>query len=280
MQCGLWRYLKAAFNARPLGMFVAPNWIGLIAFAMLGLVSPGFWVLGAGLELAYLFALVQSARFRQHVDSLELAREHGAQRGQVEEALKRLEREGRDRFTRLSERCQRILDAQPPERAGLDVQASELGRLLWLYLKLLRGRQTMAGLLREAEQSGEDQRSLTRRADALEGQIKGASNDEHRRSLAAQSEIMRQRAERQGQAQARVAQVDAELARIEQQVELLREETLLTANADALSRRIDTVSSSLTETVQWVREQEGILGDAEDILDEAPPILTAPGQRR
>ena len=41
---GFFDYVTAAFNARPLGMFVAPNWIGLGAFGLLGLLNPGFWV--------------------------------------------------------------------------------------------------------------------------------------------------------------------------------------------------------------------------------------------
>jgi len=49
---GFFDYVSAAFSARPLGMFVAPNWIGLAAAGLLGVVNPGFWVLGAGLELA------------------------------------------------------------------------------------------------------------------------------------------------------------------------------------------------------------------------------------
>ena len=36
MTLGFGDYVKAAFNARPIGMFVAPNWIGLAAFALLG----------------------------------------------------------------------------------------------------------------------------------------------------------------------------------------------------------------------------------------------------
>lgn len=275
MKSGLARYLKAAFNARPLGMFVAPNWLGLVAFALLGVVSPGFWVLGAGLELAYLFMMVQSARFRAHTDAMALSSEQGKEQARVDDVLKTLGREARERFMRLSSRCQAVLDAQPPERAGLDVQADELGRLLWVYLKLLRARQTLDGLLREAKQSDQDQRSLARRAEERKRELAGARTDEHRRSLEAQIEILQQRSERQGDAQARVAQVDAELERIEQQVELIREETALSGGSDALSRRIDTVSSSLTETVKWVREQEGLSGDMDDLIDEAPPILRA-----
>ena len=47
MKKGLWSYIKAAFNARPLGMPIPPNWIGIAAFGLLGLTSWGFWVLGA-----------------------------------------------------------------------------------------------------------------------------------------------------------------------------------------------------------------------------------------
>ena len=54
---GFFDFITAAFNARPFGMFVAPNWIGLGAFGLLGLMDPGFWVLGAGLELGYLLDL-------------------------------------------------------------------------------------------------------------------------------------------------------------------------------------------------------------------------------
>ena len=48
---GFWSYLTAAFNARPFGMFVAPE-LGRARGRRVcsGVVNPGFWVLGAGLE--------------------------------------------------------------------------------------------------------------------------------------------------------------------------------------------------------------------------------------
>jgi len=39
---GFFDYVRAAFNARPFGMFVPPNWIGLGAFALHGAANPGF----------------------------------------------------------------------------------------------------------------------------------------------------------------------------------------------------------------------------------------------
>ena len=65
-------YITAAFNARPIGMFVAPNWIGLAAFGLLGVTNPGFWVLGAGLELGYLLTLATNKRFQNTVSAKPL----------------------------------------------------------------------------------------------------------------------------------------------------------------------------------------------------------------
>jgi hypothetical protein len=218
--------------------------------------------------------LVQSRRFREHTDSLSAARELGQAQSRVTDALARLDPQSRERYQRLSERCQSILDAQPPDRAGLDVQAEELSRLLSVYLKLLRAQQTLQGLLQEALRSGQDKNSLSLRMVELGEQLGQAPAGELRRSLEGQIDILKQRSERQGEAHQRLAQVSSDLARIEQQVELLREETLLTANTDVLSRRIDTASLGLNETVQWVREQEDMLGDMDDLVDEAPQLLS------
>jgi len=43
-------YFAAAFNARPFGMPIPPNWFAVAAFALLGaFVNPGLWLVGAGL---------------------------------------------------------------------------------------------------------------------------------------------------------------------------------------------------------------------------------------
>ena len=58
--------LAAAFNARPLGMPVPPNWFFLGAVGLLGaFVHPGVLLIGAGLEGLYLWALSRSERFRR-----------------------------------------------------------------------------------------------------------------------------------------------------------------------------------------------------------------------
>ena len=63
-------YLAAAFNARPFGMPIPPNWFGIAAFAVLGaFINPGLWLIGLGLEGLYLWTLSQHPRFRATVDA-------------------------------------------------------------------------------------------------------------------------------------------------------------------------------------------------------------------
>ena len=77
---GFLRYIKEAFNARPWGMWIPPNWIGLAAFAFLGVLQPGFWIVGAGLELGYLVMLAGNGRFQRFVEGKQvLAQKQTAQ---------------------------------------------------------------------------------------------------------------------------------------------------------------------------------------------------------
>jgi len=63
-------YWWAAFNAKPLGMPIPPNWFGVAAFGLLGaLVNPGLWLIGLGLEGLYLWSVSRNPRFRNTVDA-------------------------------------------------------------------------------------------------------------------------------------------------------------------------------------------------------------------
>ena len=71
---GFFRFVSAAFNARPFGMFVPPNWIALAATGLLGLAEPGFWAIGAGLELGYLLLLANNERFQPGRNTEQMSR--------------------------------------------------------------------------------------------------------------------------------------------------------------------------------------------------------------
>ena len=270
---GFLDYVTAAFNARPLGMFVAPNWVGLAAFGLLGVANPGFWVLGAGLELGYLLTLATNARFQRAVSSRPLAAATAEWNARIQRLRDRLDAGDRERFTALSQRCASILDLQTHGGAeapqGIEAQADSLGRLSWMFLRLLVARSTILSVVRE----GEDEQLLERRRAALERQ----AQDEHapadlRRSLTGQIEILQQRIDQRSEAERKLAYIDAELARIEEQVELIREQAALSTDPEILSRRIDEIAATLGGTGQWIRDQQQVYGAMEDLLTEPPPL--------
>lgn len=269
---GMWDYIRAAFNARPFGMFVPPNWIGLGAFALLGVAEPGFWVLGAGLELGYLAALATNSRFQRTVAAGRQSGSQGEWERKIATLLERLDDHDRRGYSLLSTRCRAILDDLHHSAAsahGLDTQSEGLGRLLWVYLRLLLARQAIRRVLREAERGA----PIDGRLEALEAQIAApGTGDDLRRSLSSQADILRQRLAQQTEARGKLAYLDAELTRIQEQVELIREQAALTTDPELLSQRIDQIAATLGGTTQWIRDQQQVYGAMEDLLMEPPPV--------
>jgi len=273
MKAGFWQLVRAAFNARPFGMLVPPNWIGVAAVGLLGLVNPGFWVIGAGLELGYLSLLVSNQRFRRAIGARREAGKERDWEGKVDDLLARLSEPDRRRYVTLAARCRSILahpagDAPVP---GALSQDESLSRLVWLYLKLLLARQLIARVLSpDANASSGD---IDRQIADLQARLKQSElSAELRRSLTGQLEILTQRRAQRAEAKEKLAYLDAECARIEQQVELLREQAALSTDPEVLSRRIDDVTGTLGSTAHWVREQQQLYGAAEDMLSEPPPL--------
>lgn len=270
---GFLDYVTAAFNARPLGMFVAPNWVGLAAFGLLGIANPGFWVLGAGLELGYLLTLATNTRFQRAVASRPLSEARAEWNRRIERLTGRLNRDDRERFAALSQRCASIIDLQTHGGAetphGIEAQADSLGRLSWMFLRLLVARGVILEVLRDSEHDS----ALEERRRALERQARDESMPaDLRRSLGGQVDILSQRIEQRGQADKKLAYIDAELARIEEQVELIREQAALSTDPEILSRRIDEIAATLGGTGQWIRDQQQVFGAMEDLLTEPPPL--------
>ena len=272
---GLTDYLAAAFNARPFGMFVAPNWVGLAAFGLLGITNPGFWVLGAGLEIGYLLLLATNARFQRTVSSRPLSAARAEWNARIERLMGRLEGNDRARYSALAERCRSIIDLQTHGGSdmphGIESQADSLGRLSWMFLRLLVARRTINTVLG----SGETGTTLRRRLEKLERESADeAMGADLRRSLSGQIDILRQRVEQHEEAQRKAAYIDAELTRIEEQVELIREQAALSTDPDVLSRRIDEIAATLGGTGQWIKDQQKVYGAMDDLLSEPPPLTT------
>jgi hypothetical protein len=277
MKAGLWSCVRAAFNAKPLGMPIAPNWIGLAAFGFLGFINPGFWLLGAGLEMGYLLMLASNRRFQNLVAGSESAVDRKQWEQKLKAQLAAVGWEGKEKYQALEQRCHAILDQQAGSDTSVDLagQREGLGKLLWIYLRLLGTRENIQKLLREAA-PGPREQSLDQRLAGLDLKLKDAGlTEDLRKSLTGQREILQQRLQGQHEARDNLAYIEAELLRIQEQVELIREQVVLASDPAVVSNRIDQIGATLGTTNQWIRDRQQLYGSVEDLLDQPPPLLQA-----
>lgn len=271
-------YILKAFNARPWGMPLPPNWAALAAFGLLGFEQPGFWVLGAGLELAYLLGLASNRRFQNLVNGQSLASQQSSESRQLDSLLARLSAPDRDRYHALEARCKSVVDAQRQnhaDAAGAALPQSEgLERLLYVYLRLLLTKTTIARALDDSSV-----RAIDGQIKDVSTRLKSATSPELHHSLADQLAILAERKKRQAEARDKLTYIDAELGRIEQQVELIRESLLVNADPQALSSRIDSIAETLNSTSSWIKDQQQFYGQTEDLLADPPPISLSSGQQ-
>jgi hypothetical protein len=257
-------------------MFIPPNWVGVGAFVLLGALNPGFWVMGIGLELAYLGVIATNERFQRYVEATHQGSSRRQWQNRVEELVGQLGVDGQRRYRALEVRCRAILQQQIQAASaspGIDAQGEGLSKLLWLYLRLLLTRQAIERIVRESGQGQEDSEGLEGRIRMLETRLKDDKlGEELRRSLTGQVEILQQRLEKRREARDKVAFLDAELTRIQEQVELVREQAVLSTDPEVVSQRIDQITTTLGGTSQWIKEQQQIYGAVEDLLAEPPPL--------
>jgi hypothetical protein len=276
---GIREHLRAAFNARPIGMFIPPNWIGLAAFGFLGLINPGFWLVGLGLECGYLSILMSNERFRRLVAGSGLMKAKREWQAKINQLVEQLAPEGKRRYIALEKRCRDVLQQQSHGAAvpipGLDIQNQGLARLLWVYLTLLVTRQAVDTLIQQSASGQDDAERLQERIRNLQVRLKEEKlGDELRKSLTGQVEILEQRLQKRLEARDKITFLDAELTRIQEQVELIHEQAVLATDPQVVSQRIDQITATLDGTTQWIREQQKMYGVVEDLLTE-PPVLSA-----
>ena len=278
-------YLWAAFTARPFGMPIPPNLFGLAAFGLLGaFVNPGFLLLGLGLEVAYLYGLSSSERFRKAVDASLQKEDPVDQRYNQQLAqLTPLQLARQRQSEARSREIFATLNASPM----LATHADSLSQLVWLHLRLLVARQAIANVVATADEE-------STRLDAQEAQIVSRLeatdlSPELRRSLEQQKSVIDQRQEAHANAKRRQEHVDAELARIDQQIALIREQALLASDDDQVGASLDALAASFNEANRWLSSQRDLLGSMDfgteqklpqSVLQGPPPTPSAARQRK
>jgi hypothetical protein len=217
------------------------------------LVHPGFWLIGLGFELGYLWLLSSNARFRHWVDTRDAAPQRDELAARRQALLDRLDRDDRAAQDLTEERCRQVVELHA-HQAGADDpavrgQAEALTGLAWVHLRLLVTRASLRQLVRDASQ-GDD---LATRLQAITAQRDAPGiSDELRRSFGGQIEILEGRLREQQRAREQLAFVEAEIERLRQQVELAREQALANAGADTASRSIDVLGATVRDANAWI----------------------------
>jgi hypothetical protein len=236
------RYIKAAFWARMQLPGLGPlplNALATLGFAILGFGHPAFWLLGVGLESGYLALVATQPRFQRLVAAQERAREgsHAAVRRQ--ELVAKLLPASRERMARLETTCTRVQEVEAEDESIVrESNRDALGRLAWIYLKLLLARDRL-----EAARSQASQAELESRVAALSRDLEApGTTSELRESQQATLKLLQQRLANLARAAATVKEVDSDLARIEAQVDL----ALDNARLDRGDDRGDLISGDIT----------------------------------
>ncbi len=259
-------YIAAAFNARPLGMPIPPNWFAIATFALLGaLVNPALWLIGAGLEGMYLWAMSQNKRFRAVVDA-EGREENWDSR--YESLHAHLDEHGREAQRSIEDQAREIVDLLA-RRSATELQIGDVRQLAWLHLKLLAARasilQVLAAAARERNSLEEQERRIDARLAA------GDADAELQRSLEQQLAVIRSRRAAHVDAERRRELVDAELERLRQQISLVREQALLATDEHSVRSSLDALSASLNEANRWLKDQRELFAGLDAFTDETPP---------
>lgn len=269
-------YLAAAFNARPFGMPVPPNWFALAAFGLLGaFLNPAFWLIGTGLEGLYLWWLSRNARFRKAVDAAALPTRDA---GLDEWESRYLALAGT--LDRAALARQAAMEAEAEETArvlvrngAIDAQVAGVRQMAWLHLKLLAARAAFSEVLQAADAQG---RELAAEQERLQARLAGEVGDaELERSLRRQLELIETRRGAHADAGRRRDIVEAELGRLRQQMSLVREQALLATDEAGLAQSLDAVGATLSEANRWFSDQRDMLAGLSGDDDEIPAALLA-----
>lgn len=271
---GYFDYVKKAFwrkvDVRGLGALPL-NPMALAAFAVLGMANPGFWLLGAALEVSYLALRSSSARFQKLIEGERLLALQEGWEDRVHAAVENLAEKRRERYRRLLGQCRAILGTGAPldedTLGGLrDMKERNLNQLLTIFLRLLTSQEVIRDYLSRVDTKGLEGEiaEVEKQLADLDPEADGALT----RSLQGTLDIQRKRLENLEKAQASLRVIDAELQRIEQQVELLREEAAIAGDPEALSNRLDSVTIQMTETSRWMDANQQLLGSLGGLADD------------
>lgn len=238
------RYLKEAFFTR-----ISLGWLGsvpanAVAFAglmILGLGHPGFWFVGLGLEVAFLWGLVGNQRFRRWVDAKSVGEVQDRETVQWAELLGRMNPTHQQQARQLAMRCEQVRETYRLNQTDggiIESNLAALGRLQAIHARLLVARQQI-----EQRQDSNDEQELVRQISVLEQELKQTGlPDSLSRSKRATLEIYQKRLRAVRARSVTQEEIDSDLKRVEAQVELALDHATMQTKPPAISLDLELTS--------------------------------------
>jgi hypothetical protein len=269
------KYLKEAFWLGPQvpGLGRLPvNALAALGFAILGLGHPGFWLLGAGLEAAYLSMVATHPRFQRAIDARERFLEAGSAEEGRRELAASLGPEARRRFDSLETKIASVLQTGREAHLGaleIESRRDALERLSWIALKLLVARHQL-----EASRLHAGEADLKRRIAGLEHELATESGEPSalRQSQSATLEILRQRLRNLERSEQTLKQIDSDLTRVEAQVDLAFESATLQGGGEIVAANLELATEALKDGFDF--------GDLEKAVVSVDQAYAAPPRER
>lgn len=220
------------------------NAVAMAGCAILGLANPGFWFLGIGLEIVYLWLLVANPRFRRAIDAQNRPLSADPDPAAREAALiARLPTSGKSALERIDLARARILELLANGSADsyiIEASREALDRQRWTYLKLL--------VAEAALQSGEwdePEAAIEARVSALDAEIASAPGTPLAASKQATRDILIRRLSNRDERDRQLAEIAADRARIEAQLDLAKENAAIQGRPLAIPGEIELASGLL-----------------------------------
>jgi len=246
------RYLKAAFLATLHLPLLGNIPVNLFAFAgcmILGFGHPGFWLLGLGLETAYLFSLATNARFRRAIDTQVEVQSLQSGEAKRRILIEKLNSAARKKFDAAEGKSRRILQTLRDHEAEEFVilgNVEALNKLMLVYIKLLFGRT----ILESAGSTSTPDGALQDQADSL----RRDSSDESvpisvRQSKRATLEILEKRIENVARRKQTMREIESDLERIEAQLDLGLENAAIRSREQAVDFDLDLASQLMDTSI-------------------------------
>lgn len=265
------KYLKAAFLLRPPvpGVGALPlNLLALASFGILGVAEPALWLLGVGLETAYLAALASSPRFQRVVDGRELLSLEGEDESKRRGLVAQLGPGARQRLAALEAKCERAVEVYrqgQPEEVLVEHNHEALRKLSWIFLKLLIAQRTLQAMNEPGAEADLRSRIANLQREARSDELSPTA----RESKAATLQILEKRLAHLEHRERSMAEIESDLVRIEAQVDLALDNAALQEQPRRITADLGLVSQLL---------DSGLFGESEGVVSDLDRAFARTGE--